>query len=506
MEKRTLTSFDSLSAAGDASVILLGGSLTLDPTSKWFDLSQNMLNALTLFMGWVVARGGIRVSATDRRKLQITLVDDVSQCSNATFVATNMLSGRILGRPADFLFAPYGSSLAECGALPHPIPSYGGSRLFCRPPKPALFLFSVAASKVAHEKRALLLSTGASATSVFKDRPLAFGTFNPSVQFLHTGIEMLQQLGVGSIALLGEDGPAEVLFCQGAAQKALQLGLNITERITISAKLNQSEIALALRRYDVSRPDAIVGCTGYVTCTEFLKQAAASSFYARAMLFVICVSDSRFTREYPFLAPYVLGATPWSEYSTTPDDLAGWSAATFNKRYVDAFKMQPSYHAASTFAGGTLLVHAIEECGCLEAEAVAKQLKSTRVRTVFGDIRFDQNRQNVQPFVTLQYDANLMLRIATAETAIYPIPTWAKRLCEFEGRCRGNGGCLDDGKCKSPGCPIGEYAITGEGVEKCDACAAGFFSAAIGSVTACVACAEGTHAHAHTHCRSSFPR
>jgi hypothetical protein len=117
MEVRTMTSLDSRTA-GDSRVIMLGGSLSLDPTSKWFDFSQNMLNALSLLMEWVVARGGVRVSATDRRNLQITLVDDSSQCTNATFIATNMLTGRILGRPADFIFAPYGSALAECGALP----------------------------------------------------------------------------------------------------------------------------------------------------------------------------------------------------------------------------------------------------------------------------------------------------------------------------------------------------------------------------------------------------
>jgi ABC-type branched-subunit amino acid transport system substrate-binding protein len=353
-------------------------------------------------------------------------------------------------------------------------------------------LWSVAASKVADAKRALFLSTGASATSVFKDRPLAFGTFSPSVQFLHTGLEVLQQLGVGSIALLGEDGPAEVLFCQGAVQKATQLGLNVTERVTISANLNKTEIALALRRYGAARPDAIVGCTGYLSCTEFLKQAAASDFYAKAMLFVECVSDSRLANDNPLLAPYVLGATPWSEHSTTRDQFAGWSAADFNKRYVDAFKSPPSYHAASTFAGGTLLVNAIEQCGCMEAEAVAKQLKQSHARTVFGDIQFDENRQNVQPFVTVQYDANLTLRVTTAATAIFPIPTWAKRRCEFENRCSDHGGCLDDGTCKSPGCPTGQFPVTEESVQKCEACRPGFFSATSFSVGPCTACAAGT--------------
>jgi hypothetical protein len=60
-----------------------------------------------------------------------------------------------------------------------------------------------------------------------------------------------------------------------------------------------------------SKPDAVVGCTKYGNCAEFLAQAAADpGFYVQVMLFTLCATDPKFKDLPKLQTAYVLGVTP----------------------------------------------------------------------------------------------------------------------------------------------------------------------------------------------------
>jgi hypothetical protein len=86
-------------------------------------------------------------------------------------------------RPIDFLLGPYSSALSEaCSKVAHrwylttmssSVPSVTRSPEWCEYAAHPQYIFE-------HRRGALLMAPGGATTSIFKNRPLSFGMFNPS--------------------------------------------------------------------------------------------------------------------------------------------------------------------------------------------------------------------------------------------------------------------------------------------------------------------------------------
>jgi branched-chain amino acid transport system substrate-binding protein len=431
-----------------------------------------MLNALRMLVDWVNGvRGGIRVIAagnvTVKRPLQIVSVDDNSDAANIAPITKGLIDGSLLmplagAAGVDFILGPYSAALTE------------------------------PAAKVTNDSGKLYVAT-ATATSIYVNRPLAFGIGPIAATFMHTGIELLHARNVKSIAIIFEDAAATKDWCKGAADKAKQLNITVVDSIQISQTVNRTEVANAVARFRAASPDAVVGCTYYDACAEFLKQANATRFYIPAALFTICVVDPRFAKELASNAAYVLGTAPWSEYDTQPDALMGWSPADFAQKYKERFQVLPTPHAVSYFASAQLLTTAIEGCGCLDPKGVARQLSQIRSRTVYGDTNFDKNRQTIVRFVMVQHGKDLVPKAVNASNLIFPTPSWEQRDCEVSGRCNSRGGCKANGECALPICKAGYYLVEAVGGgQACSECLEGTVSEG-GLVTQCTECAPGAH-------------
>jgi hypothetical protein len=123
---------------------------------------------------------------------------------------------------------------------------------------------------------------------------------------------------------------------------------------------------------------------------------------------------------------------------------------------------------------------------------VAAQLARARMRTVFGDVSFNSDRQNVVPFLVLQVMPNRKQLVVTAAAAIVPMPPWKKRRCEASDECATMGGCKEDGNCMYTPCPMGSRTVNNTlGRPGCEKCSPGWFSVS-GKVEACTPCLAGT--------------
>ena len=297
-----------------------------------------MHNAFAMLVEWVnTKRGGIRLSmdgnSTEKRSLQIITVDDGSLDENIVPITQGLIDGALLAPVGacsaaggvDFILGPYSSGLTELAA------------------------------KVTNAQGKLLIAAGASATSVFVNRSLSFGLLPPAATYLHAGIELLHALNIRSIALLFEDAAATKDWCKGASAKAKQLNITVVESVQVSQNLNQTEVTNVLARFQAAGPDAVVGCTYFDVCAEFLTQANTSQFSMQAVLFTTCVTDTRFVTRLATNAAYVLGTAPWSDYDAEPDHMMDWSPADFARNYVDRFMEIPPYQAVAAFAGGPLM-------------------------------------------------------------------------------------------------------------------------------------------------------
>jgi hypothetical protein len=263
-----------------------------------------------------------------------------------------------------------------------------------------------------------------------------------------------------------------------ATAKELGMRIAISADVPVASQqspANRTQIARALDQFRSSKPDAIVGCTKYDNCAEFLKQAAADpGFYVQAVIFTLCVTDIRFKELPREQTAYVMGVTPWFEGDTQADDLLKWSPADFDIKYRTLFVQTPPYQAAAAFGGGQLLVKAIEDSDSLEPKRVAATLARMRVRTVYGNVSFNLNRQNVVPYLTVQqrFDKSLQafsVRVVTAQDAVIPMPS--------RGQRNGFSTSLD--------------ANVTLAAQRCRKCRPGYYSTS-GTVSTCTACSPGT--------------
>ncbi len=226
-------------------------------TSNFYSFGWHMHNTLAMLVDWVnTVRGGISIASdgngTVKRPLQIISVDDGSLEKNIAPITRGLIDGSLLGAMGarceggatgvDFLLGPYSAALTE------------------------------PAAKVAHEYGKLLVAT-ATATSIYVNRSLAFGIGPIASTFMHAGIELLHSRSIKTIALIFEDAAATKDWCKGAADKAKQLNITIVASVQVSQQLNRTEVANALSQFRAASPDAVVGCTYYNVCAEFLKQA-----------------------------------------------------------------------------------------------------------------------------------------------------------------------------------------------------------------------------------------
>ena len=444
-------------------------------------MCNHMANALGVLVSELNARGGILFSGR-RRPLVVITADDGGDKVRVANVTKALLSNPVVGgRPVDAILGPYLSDLTDQSSL------------------------------VANQMGALLMSAGASATKVFQNRSLSFGMLSPATTFLQYGVILLYEKGVRSIGLLLEEDLVSRDYCDGVRTKAKELGIRLAVEAVVNGTsqykpANSARIASALDEFRASKPDAIVGCSKYDNCAEFLKQAARDpTFYVQAMLFTLCVTDVRF-KDLPIEhRAYVMGVTPWFEGDTQKDDLFGWSPADFDSRYRKFFGQSPPYQAVAAFAGAQLLAKAIEDSDSLEPKRVAATLARMRYRTVLGNLSFDENRQNVVPLLTVQHTLDkktqygFSTHVVTAQDAVIPMPSRAQVTCEIGEpplyttfRCALYGGCKSDGTCWSPPCAAGFHTISGGNrTTVCEECRPGSFSSS-GTATVCTVCSPGT--------------
>jgi branched-chain amino acid transport system substrate-binding protein len=68
--------------------------------------------------------------------------------------------------------------------------------------------------------------------------------------------------------------------------------------------------------------------------------------------------------------------------------------ANFDDSYKKKYNEDPSYHSAGGYAAGLILQAAIEKAGSIDTAKVAKALNDMNLMTFYGDIKFDNSKEN----------------------------------------------------------------------------------------------------------------
>jgi branched-chain amino acid transport system substrate-binding protein len=101
--------------------------------------------------------------------------------------------------------------------------------------------------------------------------------------------------------------------------------------------------------------------------------------------------------------------------------------------YLKKFNHEPSYHAASGYAGCVLYLDAVRKAGTLDADKVREQLLKLETRTMLGDYKVDADGfQTAHKMVLFQWQDGKKVTVwpddlAAGGKARFPTPPWNQR-------------------------------------------------------------------------------
>jgi branched-chain amino acid transport system substrate-binding protein len=235
----------------------------------------------------------------------------------------------------------------------------------------------------------IMLNTGGSDTA-----PYAHGTkyqFQlpaPAERYLASAVLALSTKNPhAKIAIAYADDPFSRLVVGTVAQMADMTGLKVV--MDQSSAASTTDFAPIVDKIIVSGADAFLGGGHYPDGAALARELYAERVYLKWVSILVAPADAKFGS----LGPAALGITVPSQWepqvSFKPQ--FGPTSAQFVEQYQARYHTVPDYHAASGYAGGMILQHAIEQGGSADPQKVLAALNALDVSIFFGHIRFSSD-------------------------------------------------------------------------------------------------------------------
>lgn len=324
--------------------------LSLGLTGKYKQMSDMAEKAFRLWETQINEQGGIL-----GRQVAVEIKDDQSDQNRAREIYRKMVDSEKF----DFLFPPYSSGLTTAIlpiTEPHQFP---------------------------------MLTYGAAADTIWQQGyDYVFGVYPPASKYSLGFLELILTAGLERVAVLSSDDPFGMNIGNGADKWINRLGLIPTGRIVFQK--GKADYQKMVRKIRDAGAEAVVMC-GHFNEAVGLRRAMAdigwtpSAYWASAGPVIGAY--------HVVLGEYAEGSfssTQWKYYSKLPYP----GSKEFYRDFKQAYKIEPSYHAATAYAAGNILKYAIEHARSFERKKVRDQLASMDLITMLG--RYGVDRTGVQ--------------------------------------------------------------------------------------------------------------
>ena len=373
-------------------VVRIAHPISLQTDSKYFDSSRDAMKAIELIFDYInTARCGIQLNNGERVWLELTSYDDYGRSERVASIIDKTLNG-VFDQP-DFYLGPYSSELTS------------------------------AQTQLTQDARKITVAGGAASTSIFEGKDMTFGTFTPTNQYLTSVVELLSQHGVKTVASFYEN----LGFTRGVCSALPNLlGSHEMDLIyTNQVENHPSPEMLAPMAYNFSMmeepPEAVISCVYETGCESWMKAMRIANWSPNAQVFTVCVGKESFEAAVGSDAEYILGVSPWDKSMTVVDQVTGWTASDFNDLFREYTVSPATYQAVSAAASLSVLIQALEIAkDWKNNDEIADILSTETFSTLYGNISFDLNGQNLAPFLTLQYQHETKKRESLSVHPLFP--------------------------------------------------------------------------------------
>jgi len=331
--------------AADDETLTIGMTLSQTGSLNIDSLAQQ--RGAELWRDQVNDAGGLKVG-DKRYKIRFVTYDDQSQGGRVQQLYTRL----IVQDKAQFLFSPYSSGLSATAAV------------------------------ITEQYGRLMVVTGGSEPKTYTlGNKYLVQAITSADHYLTGALNALaSKTPHAKIALVYSDDPFSKAVAIATREQAKEIGLAIA--LDESYAPATTDFSPIINKIIASSAEALVGGGHYTDGATLARQI----YDQKADLKYVSLLVAPDSPEFATLGPAALGITVPSQWEiqATYKPQFGPTGAEFVKAFEDRFKAPPDYHAASGYAGGILLQHAVEQAGSIDADKVVAALNAMDVTTFYG--------------------------------------------------------------------------------------------------------------------------
>jgi branched-chain amino acid transport system substrate-binding protein len=365
---------------------LVGGAIS--QTGRFAEPAGRQVNAIKMWVDKVNGSGGLL-----GHKINLVLLDDKSD----TQTAVKLYEKLITEDKVDILLAPYSSAITE------------------------------AVANINERYKMPFVAYGAASSPIWeKGRKYIFNIVPVAEDYQKGALHLAKEIGIKTIAIIGEDSLFPRQSGIGAKQWADKLGLKIVLQENYPQK--QTDFTALLQKCKALGAEAIISDSYFADAAAQVRQLRELNLNFKMFSGTVGPALPNFAKQLGPTAEYVLGFSSWEPL---PDILKHPGMKEFVDEYEKRYGEKPNYHAGSTYGALQVTEAAIEKAGSFENQKVRDALASIEVTTVFGRYKVNEKGMNQGEGLTFQIldgERRIVFPGELAEVkAKLPVPPWDKR-------------------------------------------------------------------------------
>jgi branched-chain amino acid transport system substrate-binding protein len=366
--------------------VLFGGAIS--QTGQYAEPAGRQVNAIKQWVEEVNGRGGIL-----GHKIALRLLDDKSD----TQTSIKLYEKLITEDKVDVLLAPYSSGITE------------------------------AVANVNERYKMPFVAYGASSTPIWeKGRKYIFNIVAVAEDYQKGAIHLAKQIGVKSIAIIGQDSLFPRQAAKGAKEHARQVGIEVVLEENYPVK--QTDFTALLQKIQAAGAEAIISNSYFADSAAQLRQMRELNLNFKLYSSTIGPSLPNFPEQVGGVAEYVLG---YSQWEPLPQILKHPGMKEFIDAYEKRYGEKPNYHAGNAYGALQVTEAAIKKAGSFDSEKLREALATIEVHSIFGRYKVDGRGMNSHEGLTFQIlkgQRKVVWPEKWAETKPeLPMPEWSKR-------------------------------------------------------------------------------
>lgn len=366
--------------------VLVGGAIS--QTGRYAEPAGRQVNSIKLWVDEVNARGGLL-----GHKIRLILLDDKSD----TQTSIKLYEKLITEDKVDLVLCPYSSGITE------------------------------AVVNVTERYKMPFVAYGAASRPIWeKGRRYIFNIVAVAEDYQKGAVHLAKQIGVKTIAIIGEDSLFPREAARGAKDWAKKLGIDVVLEENYPLKL--TDFTALLQKIKASGAEAVISNSYFADAAAQLRQMREQNMNFKLYSSTIGPALPNFPEQLGATAEYVLGFSQWEPL---PHVLKHPGMKEYIDAYEKRFGEKPNYHAGGAYGALQVTEAALKKAGSFDQEKLREALATIEVQTIYGHYKVDAKGMNSHEGLTFQIlkgQRRVVWPEKWAETKPeLPMPEWSKR-------------------------------------------------------------------------------